>query len=104
MQPPIAQLMVVVVKATITAAAAAAAAATRAMLIVTAYSVRQVVAARVAAAVKIAVAIAALAEVVNCRNQLPSHRPIHPKIKVVIRFEVGVRMVLLAQAVTRRHC
>ncbi len=87
--------MAVVAKATITAAAIA-------MLIVTAYSVTQV-AARVAAAVEIAVVIAALAEV-NCRNQMPSHRPIRPKIQVVIRFKVGVGMVLLARAMNQRHC
>ncbi len=90
-RPPIAQLMVVA-RTTITAMAMAAAAS---------YSVRRVV---IEVAIEIAaVVIAALAEV-NCRNQLPSHRPIHPKIQVVIRFKVGVGMVLLARAMNQRHC
>lgn len=94
-RPPIAQLMVVAKTTTITAMAMAVVAAS--------YSVRQVVVVEVAIEIAAAVVIAALAEV-NCRNQKPSHRPILLKIQVVIRFEVGVGMVLLARAVNQRHC
>ena len=94
-RPLIAQLMVVAKTITIAAMAAMAV-----LVVAVYYSVGRVV---VKVAVKIAVAIAELAEV-NCRNLLPSHRPIHLMIQVVIRSKVAVKMVLLARAGTLRHC